>query len=212
MEKLIQILGIITPPLLYWLIETIKSKNLSKKISDLKNEIEFTKGINSELSSTLVDIYCAKIFRQQFGFEVLPSRANAYLRLFRKCDVSVKIYRYLHQKFYLKFNKSSGDMKLVITKIDTWMFVLICFGTFLLLLISMIIVYFLSDSINLKVKKEELIFVQTGLIISYIICCYFAVKLLIKDIIPYFQAIFIIKNIEDKESLENIDDLKNKSI
>ncbi len=129
MEKLIQILGIITPPLLYWLIETIKSKNLSKKISDLKNEIEFTKGINAELSSTLVDIYCAKTFYQQFGFEVLPSRVNAYLRLFRKCDVSIKTYRYLHKKFYLKFNKSSEDMKLVITKIDTWMFVLICFGT-----------------------------------------------------------------------------------
>ncbi|WP_286727664.1 MULTISPECIES: hypothetical protein [Sphingobacterium] len=212
MEKLIQILGIITPPLLYWLIETIKSKNLSNRISDLKNEIEFTKGINSELSSTLIDIYCAKIFHQQFGFEVLPSRVNAYLRLFRKCDVSVKTYRYLHQKFYLKFNKSSGDMKLVITKIDTWMFALICFGALLLLLISMFIIYFLSDSVNLRIKKEELIFVQTGLIISYIFCCYFAIKLLIKDIIPYFQAISITKNLKDEVTHENIDDLKNNPI
>jgi len=66
----------------------------------------------------------------------------------------------------------------------------------------MVVVYFLSDSVNLKFKKEELIFVKTGLIISYIFCCYFAVKFLIKDIIPYFQAIFIIKNLEDKESQE----------
>ncbi|WP_312398382.1 hypothetical protein [Sphingobacterium sp.] len=212
MEKLIQILGIITPPLLYWLIETIKSKNLSKKIYDLKNEIEFTKEINTELSSTLVDIYCAKIFHQQFGFEVLPSRVNAYSKLFRNCDVSVKTYKYLHQKFYLKFNKSSREMKLVITKIDTWMFVLICFGTLLLFLISMVIIYFLSDSVNLKVKKEELIFVQTGLIISYIFCCYFAIKLLIKDIIPYLQAITITKSLEEKERRKNTDDLKNNAI
>ncbi len=103
-------------------------------------------------------------------------------------------------------------MKLVITKIDTWMFALICFGALLLLLISMFIIYFLSDSVNLRIKKEELIFVQTGLIISYIFCCYFAIKLLIKDIIPYFQAISITKNLKDEVTHENIDDLKNNPI
>ena len=116
MEKLIQFFGIITPPLLYWLIDTIKSKNLSKRISDLKNEIEFTKGFNDELCSTLTHIYCAKTFQQQFGFEVVPSRVNAYLQCFNICDVSIKTFKYLYKKLYLKFDKATQKVNVIVTK------------------------------------------------------------------------------------------------
>lgn len=195
MEKLIQFSGIITPPLIYWLIDTIKSKNLSKRISDLKSEIEFNKGFKDELCSTLTHIYCAKIFQQQFGFEVVPSRVNAYLQCFNTYDVSTKTFKYLYNKLYLKFDKASQKVNVIVTKTDKYIVTLISFAIIYILVFSIIILYLFVDTNNILASADEVLIIRIVLIIAYIISSYFAIKLFINDIIPYFQARSIIKNL-----------------
>jgi len=195
MEHLTPIITAALPILIYWANIFIKSKNISDQIDRLKSEIEFNKGFNDELCSTLTHIYCAKIFQQQFGFEVIPSRVNAYLQCFNTCDVSTKTFKYLYKKLYLKFDKASQKVNVIVTKTDRYVVTLISFAIIYILVFSIIILYFFLDTNNILASADEVLIIRIALIIAYIISSYFAIKLFVNDIIPYFQARSIIKNL-----------------
>lgn len=195
MEHLTPIITAALPILIFWANIFIKSKNISDQIDRLKSEIEFNKGFNDELCSTLTQIYCAKIFQQQFGFEVVPSRVNAYLQCFNTSDVSTKTFKYLYNKLYLKFDKASQKVNIIVTKTDKYIVTLISFAIIYILVFSIIILYLFVDTNNILASADEVLIIRIVLIIAYIISSYFAIKLFVNDIIPYFQARSIIKNL-----------------
>ncbi|MCS3557404.1 MULTISPECIES: hypothetical protein [unclassified Sphingobacterium] len=201
MEHLTPIITAALPIFIYWANSFIKSKNISNQIDRLKSEIEFNKGFNDELCSTLSHIYCAKIFQQQFGFEVVPSRVNAYLQCFNTCDVSTKTFKYLYKKLYLKFDKASQKVNIIVTKTDKYVVTLISFAIIYILVFSIIILYFFLDTNNILASADEVLTIRIVLIIAYIISSYFAIKLFVNDIIPYFQARSIIKNLAQNKGL-----------
>lgn len=201
MEHLTPIITAALPILIFWANIFIKSKNISDQIDRLKSEIEFNKGFNDELCSTLTQIYCAKIFQQQFGFEVVPSRVNAYLQCFNTCDVSTKTFKYLYKKLYLKFDKASQKVNVIVTKTDRYVVTLISFAIIYILVFSIIILYFFLDTNNILASADEVLIIRIALIIAYIISSYFAIKLFVNDIIPYFQARSIIKNLAQNKGL-----------
>lgn len=185
----------ITSILLYWLIDTIKSKNLVNQIDRLKGDIKFTKHTDKLFSKTLISIYHGKVFQRNYGFAPLPSRTHLYVDHFTTCNVSVRTYKTFYKQQYLKYDAKKDEISLenpsTLQHVLNWMVFVIYFGCAALL---MLLSKELPELINLNYL---VVLLQTTALLAAVLFYYFAIQKLVVNILPYYVAKSVIKRIAE---------------